>query len=190
MISEWGYPPIGIYFGDCPSAGHDMICLDYSGCGPSGEPTVVHVDQEGNYSITYLADDFERFIKGLVDDEQFSDSKDENSIQFVWRTDVMTARIKRDDEFLKIGQHLFLEQNLSPQDAGWRSMKLNIPETWDVQSIAVGEGKVRLDTAQSGAYQLTRENVGKLSFELLDGGGGTPNDHVQAVWTRHAAIAN
>jgi hypothetical protein len=70
-IDEWGYPEIGIYFADCPSAGHDMICLDYRQCGKHGEPQVVHVDQECDYEITFLAENFETFIRGLVNEEQF-----------------------------------------------------------------------------------------------------------------------
>jgi hypothetical protein len=38
-----------------------MIFLDYSDCGPEGEPCVVHIDQEGDYEITCLADDFASF---------------------------------------------------------------------------------------------------------------------------------
>lgn len=70
-IEEWDYPNIGIYFADCPSAGHDMICLDYRECGPTGEPKVVHVDQESDYKITFVADSFEAFIMGLEDEEAF-----------------------------------------------------------------------------------------------------------------------
>lgn len=67
-IEEWGYPDIGVAICDCPSGGHDMIFLDYSDCGPEGEPCVVHIDQESDYEITYLADNFEDFVKGLYCD--------------------------------------------------------------------------------------------------------------------------
>lgn len=67
----WEYPAIGIYFADCPSAGHDMICLDYRRCGPIGEPTVVHVDQELDFRVTAVADSFESFIRGLEPSEAF-----------------------------------------------------------------------------------------------------------------------
>lgn len=69
--TEWGYPNIGIAICDTLSGGHDMIFLDYSDCGNDGEPCVVHISQENNYEITYLADNFEEFIKGLfeMDDE-------------------------------------------------------------------------------------------------------------------------
>lgn len=66
MIEEWEYPAIGVAICDTPSAGHDMVFLDYRECGPQGEPKVVHVDQEADYTITHLADNFEKFICGLV----------------------------------------------------------------------------------------------------------------------------
>ena len=188
MISEWGYPPIGIYFGDCPSAGHDMICLDYRKCGQSGEPQVVHVDQEADYKITFLSENFECFVKGLIGADQFSATENEDSVAFVWRTDAMTASIRRDDEFLKLGQYLYLEQNLSTDEFGWINMKINIPENWKVQDVEVGDGQVRLETDSSGSFGLTRENVGKLSFEILDGGDEQSNDYLQSIWTKHAAI--
>jgi len=65
LVEEWGYPAIGVYFADCPSAGHDMIAFDYRGCGPDGEPCVVHVDQEVGYRITILAPDFVSFVQAL-----------------------------------------------------------------------------------------------------------------------------
>ena len=78
-VEEWGYPPIGVYFADCPSAGHDMIALDYRKCGNRGEPCVVHVDQESGYKITKLANTFEEFIRKLEPDENFECDDSSNS---------------------------------------------------------------------------------------------------------------
>ena len=69
-VDEWGYPDIGIAICDCPSAGHDMIFLDYRACGKDGEPQVVHIDQEGDYEITVLASNFEEFISKLSYEEE------------------------------------------------------------------------------------------------------------------------
>ena len=67
LIEEWGYPVTGILFADCPSGGHDVVCLDYSECGNQGEPKVIHIDTESAQGdlITVLAENFENFIKGL-----------------------------------------------------------------------------------------------------------------------------
>ncbi|WP_204082678.1 SMI1/KNR4 family protein [Asanoa ishikariensis] len=64
-LGEWEYPPIGVYFGTCPSGGHDLIAFDYRECGPDGEPRVVHVDQDWDYGITVLAPDFVSFVGAL-----------------------------------------------------------------------------------------------------------------------------
>lgn len=72
MIEEWGYPPIGVAICRCPSADRGLIFLDYRGCGPQGEPQVVHVDQERDYAITFLAENFEAFIRGLVKADEFA----------------------------------------------------------------------------------------------------------------------
>jgi hypothetical protein len=70
-VEEWGYPDIGIYFADCPSAGHDMIALDFRTGGD--EPSVVHVDQEVGYRITTLAPDFATFVNGMQYEEDFDE---------------------------------------------------------------------------------------------------------------------
>lgn len=74
---EWEYPDIGIAICDCPSAGHDMVFLDYRQCGAQGEPAVVHVDQEDDYRITPLAENFESFIRGLVHDDVYDTSAED-----------------------------------------------------------------------------------------------------------------
>jgi hypothetical protein len=48
-----------------------MLCLDYRECGVNGEPQVVHIDQECDYKITFVAQNFEKFIRGLESEEAF-----------------------------------------------------------------------------------------------------------------------
>lgn len=67
-VDGWGYPEIGVYFADCPSAGHDMLALDYR---EGGDPAVVHVDQEWEYRVTRIASSFEAFINGLQNEDAF-----------------------------------------------------------------------------------------------------------------------
>ena len=77
MQEMWGYPDWGICVCDCPSAGHDMIMLDYRSCGSDGEPEIVHVDQERDFKITFLARNFETFIRGLVNESVYDTSEED-----------------------------------------------------------------------------------------------------------------
>lgn len=69
-VEEWGYPDIGIYFADTPTAGHQMLVLDYRECGPQGEPSVAYVDQENDFAMVELAPNFAAFIASLVDKDE------------------------------------------------------------------------------------------------------------------------
>jgi len=63
LVREWGYPDIGLVLCDMPSGGHDVIMLDYRGCGPAGEPSVAYVDEDR--VPRELAPSFAGFVQGL-----------------------------------------------------------------------------------------------------------------------------
>uniref|UniRef100_A0A0G4IC20 WGR domain-containing protein n=1 Tax=Chromera velia CCMP2878 TaxID=1169474 RepID=A0A0G4IC20_9ALVE len=68
-LNEWEYPNDCVYFAETPSAGHDMVAFDYSECGPQGSPSVVNIDQEGDYERNKIADSFSEFIRMLKPEE-------------------------------------------------------------------------------------------------------------------------
>jgi len=79
MIEKWGYPPIGVGIANTPAGAHELIMLDYRTCGKRGEPQVVYVDQEVDYSIVVLAPNFETFIRGLVEESEYDTSEEERA---------------------------------------------------------------------------------------------------------------
>ncbi len=79
LIREWGYPAVGVVIGMTPSAGHEAIMLDYSLCGPLGEPNVMYVDTEtadGKPYTLVLASSFATFLQGLVSRDDFQEAGD------------------------------------------------------------------------------------------------------------------
>ena len=67
LVEDWGYPDIGVAIGVGIFGEHEVFFLDYRECGPQGEPKVSHVDQECDYRITVLAENFEEYIRKLVE---------------------------------------------------------------------------------------------------------------------------
>jgi hypothetical protein len=70
LIAEWDYPEIGVVICDMPSGGHDAVMLDYSECGPSGEPSVAYIDEDR--VPRRVAESFQNFLDRLVPQESFS----------------------------------------------------------------------------------------------------------------------
>ncbi|MEU0558209.1 SMI1/KNR4 family protein [Dactylosporangium sp. NPDC006015] len=62
LVQEWGLPsPVVLLSGD----GHCWIALDYRKCGPTGNPSVVWIDDEMNHELL-LAPDFRAFVERLT----------------------------------------------------------------------------------------------------------------------------
>lgn len=91
----WHYPDYGVYICDCPSAGFDLILLDYRYCGPDGEPSVAYVNIETDEIIT-LAPDFPTFVQGLTEESDLlsSENDKESEMQMVEEGDFSPLLIK------------------------------------------------------------------------------------------------
>lgn len=110
-------------------------------------------------------------------------------VSFVWRTADITAQVARDDHFLKIGQYLQLRQSLRSGESGWTQMKIDLPESWKVLRVAT-EGDSVAVTIESGPtkFKLNRQNVGALTFRILDGDRKWTDSQLENIW-REIAIA-
>jgi len=69
VIENGGYPEFGVVICDSPSADQGVVMLDYRSSGNDGEPEVIHVDRTNGGKITWLAPNFETFVRGLVKQE-------------------------------------------------------------------------------------------------------------------------
>ena len=102
-----------------------------------------------------------------------------------WRPEKISAKILRDDKYLRIGQYLFLSQKLTLKESGWVEIKLDIPESWHVTSLSWQTGSLKLKTKNHGAYMLSGNNVPQLDFEILK--NGASNDaELSKIWEKYA----
>jgi hypothetical protein len=185
MIDEWGYPPIGVYFADCPSAGHDMLALDYRAKGPRGEPAVVHVDQERDYAITSIAPSFEDFIRGLEDEAVFGDPDEQPPPPLLWKAKAIKVEVEREHPS-RGGQCLYLTQKLRKGESGWSERRIDLPARWQISSAKIVGDEVVVVRKGGETYRLGPDNVGPLSFAILDGADEKSDAKLAALWKKHA----
>ena len=172
-----------VYVCNCPSAGHDMIALDYRKYGKTCEPEVVHVDQELDFKITFLASNFEEFIIGLVHDDVF-DTSTAVDVQYLWKPDDISFELK---EAPLPSRRLMIElnQKLAPDETGWSRSRLNVPGSWKDATLKMNDKRIQI-VADDKIYYIDKDNSGKLSFELL-GADEMSDKDVEAIWQKYAS---
>jgi hypothetical protein len=104
---------------------------------------------------------------------------------FVWRTESMHAEIEVYSKSPYFYKYLHLTQKLRLNESGWTMMKIEIPSHWDVTTLSLEAGCLTLTSSDGTSYVLTKENVGQLSFEILDG-GDKRDDQLKALWDKYA----
>jgi len=78
-------------------SGHDLFFLDYRACGKDGEPSVVNVDQEGDFRILPIADNFSEFVANLISSEDLERLENESKPPNVPAESKGNEKRERDD---------------------------------------------------------------------------------------------
>jgi hypothetical protein len=132
-----------------------------------------------------VADSLEDFLNSLR--EPLPEELGPSEGGFVWRTDCITAEIRRDDQFLDIGQYLNLDQRLPSGELGWTNAKVRLPESWSVQDLHVADGAVTITVRDGRCFRLTRYNFPELDFAIL-AGGPKSEEQLDRLWSQHAQV--
>jgi len=119
-------------------------------------------------------------IIGLI----FSQSHSGEKSQILWRPDSIQYSIKVDTEYLKIGKYLQLKQGLKKGESGWTQSKEDIPDSWEIDSIAFFRDELRMKERSRGWYYLSPDNYGTVSSRILNGGKKT-DDELEKIWDEY-----
>lgn len=105
---------------------------------------------------------------------------------FLWRPESISASVRQDDEWLKIGQYLNLDQALRPNEGGWTNIKIDLPEHWEITSVQFVGIRLEIALRSGSRYYVYPDNVGSLSFAVSDGGDRKSDDELDRIWAKHA----
>ena len=79
---------------------------------------------------------------------------------------------------------LELNQKLGMDELGWSQSRIDVPEGWSDAVLEMRDGTIFI-IIQERVFYLNAENMGALSFEILDGGKKS-NQELESIWGEHA----
>ena len=111
-----------------------------------------------------------------------------SAAEIVWRPEAITFSLESHDPSGRRSQHLVLNQMLSPGATGWVQMKLDLPNSWKVSSLAMRDGAIEF-AADSRRFRIGPDNIGSLSFAILDGAPKRrPDSELARIWLKFASM--
>ncbi|MFA6903566.1 MAG: hypothetical protein WC236_10830 [Gallionellaceae bacterium] len=131
-----------------------------------------------------------RLIQSIFSKSSSSQVGDEIKEEpMIWRPENITAQIRADNVYLKIGKYLHLEQKLEPGECGWIKSKLKIPESWTVLDVSFHGDDLILDVKDYGKYLINPSNKGPLSYAIHSAKGKEANNQkFEDIWNEHAKM--
>ena len=105
--------------------------------------------------------------------------------EILWKPEDITFEIKQSHELMGIGLILELNQSLDKSETGWKQSRIDIPESWGKAKLEMRQGTIII-TVDDQEYYLNATNMGKLSFEILNG-GNKADQQLLEIWTMYAS---
>lgn len=128
------------------------------------------------------------FIRSLLAKRAEPDAHQEEPEPLLWKPEKITAEIRADNVYLKVGKYLHLEQRLDHSEHGWTISKVEIPDTWIVLEVAFKGEHLVLRVKDRGEFQINASNLGPLGYAVLCAGKGkkAADEKLEAIWNEHA----
>ncbi len=104
--------------------------------------------------------------------------------EVLWKPESISYELKLAHKLLGTGLMLELNQNLEPSETGWKQSRLDVPESWSSAELQMKDGALCI-TVGSEEYYINSENMGDLSFAILDGGNKS-NAQLLEIWAKYA----
>ena len=104
--------------------------------------------------------------------------------EVLWKPESISYELKQAHKLLGTGLMLELNQNLEPGETGWKQSRLDVPEGWSSATLQMKGGALCI-TVGVDEYYINSENMGDLSFAILDGGNKSDAQLLE-IWAKYA----
>ena len=90
--------------------------------------------------------------------------------EYIWRPSVITLSIGEYPKIMKGGKYLQLKNVLHEGEHGWTQSKMDLPNTWLIESLKMTEDAVTFRNQLGETFLIKSPKINELNFKILNGG--------------------